>query len=318
MALKQTKGYANFRGIIGGIERLKTAIEKKENGMAYYENDKIKKITFSIKTSDDNVNYIRMMAFKNQESAWISKFNDKLKKSETVKIKFEERVRPMKDGWQLIGTKMRSKGDENTVSLVQLDAIDYLLSNFNDGDSVFVNASKENSVYNDKCKSEYELKSLFSTKEPVDFSAEDFEEQADFSEEFVFNSIVTVDTTSFVKGYTIDYRQNVVEVDYVVEDIDKEVAEYFTTQVEFGDLVKVEGIINNRVKYVYHESEESEGAKALSGRTTKTTKQNSGSRVKEIESENKSIQIIGIDNVVKGAYTNEDLFPDEEDSDLPF
>lgn len=320
MPKKTKKGYTNFRGIIGGIERAKSAIEKGDKSVNYYESDKVKKITFSIKTSEGNIHYIRVMAFKNTSSAWLSRYNKETKKNETKEIKFEERSRTY-DDWSLIGVKMKSQNDENVVSLVTLDAIDYLISNFNDGDGVFISGKKENSEYNDKKRCEYELDKIFAAKGVIDFGEEDFEEQSDFSEEFIFEEAIDAGDMTFVKGYTIDYKEDITAVEYLVEKEDADVGEYFKNSLNFGDLVKVEGIINNRVVYKYREAEESEDSDApLVGRKTKTSKQRSNQQIREIESENRSIQIIAIEEVVSEAYSKAELDMEDVDldSDLPF
>ena len=316
--LKETKGYANFKGIIGGLDVIKNG---KAKDYQYKDDEKLTKMQFSIKTSEDNMHYIQLIQFKmgkSRDQVWIVRYDKETKKSETTTMDWSERNEPLHDGWRIIGVDLKAKGDDERKSMVAEDAIEYIKDNFNDGDSVFIGTQVSHREYKDKTYDQFDIKKVFATKDPVDFEAEDFEEIADFNEQFVFDNVAVVDNEGFVKGYSISYNGDITPIQYVVRD--KDVLNYFKENVNFGDLLKAEGIVNNRVVYKYRDAEkDEEDSGVLVGKQTKSSKQNS--RIREVESEDKSMEIIGLSDHVKGAYTEEDLGTinlDDDDSVIPF
>jgi hypothetical protein len=315
--LKQTKGFANFKGIIGGLDAIKKGKAKE---FQYRDDEKLKKMQFSIKTSDDNMHYVQLIQFKmgkSRDSVWISRKDDETGNFETQEIPWEKRNDPLTDGWRIIGVSIKATGDENAKSMVAEDAIEYIKDNFNDGDTVFIGADLSHSDWKDSVYHNYDIKRMYIAKEDIDFEDEEFEETADFNEQIIFDSIAVVEGEGFLKGYTVDYKKDKTEVQYVVRD--KDVLNYFKETAKFGDLVTVEGIVNNRVVYKYRdakEDEESDGV--LVGRQTKSSKRNS--QIREVEYEDKTLEIIGVSKNVEGAYDEKDLEIVDigDSSDIPF
>lgn len=319
--LKQTKGYAQFRGIIGGLERVKDAITNRKESRQYLDSDKIKKLQFSVKTSEDNLIYVEVKQFKTGNSlknVYISKRDEESKKTETKAVPFNERHRNFDDGWRIIGVALKSNNDEYAKNFVPYDAIDYILENFNDGDSVFVNAEMSHSDNGEgKFYTNYEVKRMYVTHDPIEFDAEEFEEQSEFVEDVIYADIVDTGENAFVKAYAVDYRGEPNECQFMIEAQDKEIIDFFNSEVNIGDVVSLEGIVNNRVVYSYRDAEEDESDdKPLVGRKTKSSQNKS--KIREIESENRSLQIIGIADIKKGMYTAEELGTDDLQDDLPF
>lgn len=319
--LKQTKGYAQLRGIIGGLDRVKDAITTRKETKQYTDNDKIKKLQFSVKTSEDNMIYVELKQFKTGNSlknVYISKRDEDTNKTETKAVPFNERHRNFDDGWRIIGVSLKSNNDEYAKNLVPYDAIDYVLENFSDGDSVFINAEMSHTDNGEgKFYTSYEIKRMYVTHDPIVFESEEFEEQSDFTEDIVFAEVVDTGDNAFVKGFAINYRGEPQDCQFLIDKSDKEVIEFFKTDVKFGDVVSLEGIINNRVVYKYREaSEEEKDDKPMVGRKTKSSQNNS--KIREIESENRSLQIIGVTDVKRGMYTAEELGTDDLQDDLPF
>ena len=62
--LKQTKGYANLRGVIGGLNKIKEDIQNGKDNRNYMDGEKIKKLKFSVKTAEDNMIFVEMKQFK--------------------------------------------------------------------------------------------------------------------------------------------------------------------------------------------------------------------------------------------------------------
>ena len=322
--LKQTKGYAQLRGIVGGLERVKEAITNGKEVNQYLENDKIKKLQFSIKTSENNMIYVELKQFKTGNSlknVYISKKDEETGKFETRPISFNERHRNFEDGWRIIGVSLKSNNDEHSKNFVPYDAIDYILENFNDGDSVFVNTEMSHSAGKDgKIYTNYEVKKMFVTHEPIDFKSSEFEEFCDFEETIIFDTSYPSEDGVIIQAYTVDYTLSPKPVEFLVKDKDKEVADFMSKELKTGDLLKVIGIVNNRAVYRFEkiESDSSDGSNIL-GRKTKREEQKTQPRYeKYIDFEEKNLQIIGldVDTIKKGQYSQSDF--EDDDSDVPF
>ena len=324
--LKQTKGYAQLRGIIGGLDRVKDAITTRKETKQYTDNDKIKKLQFSVKTSEDNVIYVELKQFKTGnalKNVYISKKDEETGKYETIKKPFNERHINFGDGWKIIGVSLKSNNDEYAKSMMTYDAIDYILENFEDGDSVFINAELSHND-NERVKIKYnlEVNKIMVTHEPINFNSEKFIEQSEFQDEFIFRHSYPDEGGLVVVGYTVKYDFTLVNSVYIVKNEDREVIDYIENNLSAGDVVKVIGNINNKVKYNLIEIEqESDTNSNIIGRKTKSEKNKSKPRYeKEIEYEERNLQIIGIDvdSIKKGAYNLSDIEGQEEDDGLPF
>lgn len=318
---EKTKGYSNFRGIIGGL----TAIKEGKSKWGFVEDEKKKSLQFSVKTSDNNVHYIRINQWKTgkaMDSAWISKKDEESGKFETIKINWDDRLKKLEDGWRLIGIALKSANDEYTQNFVAYDAIDYILENFEDGDAVFVGV--ENSYYEGQngTKNNYDLKKMFYAKDGVDFEAEDFEETADFEQTIIFNNCYPDADGLVINAFTVGFTGELCPTQFLVKNIDKEVIKYFEKEIKIGDVLNVFGVVNNRVEYelIKIESEESSG-NSLGRKTKSVANREKPKYEKNILFEEKNLQITGldIDSIEQGKYTEDDLLGDEFDEDeVPF
>lgn len=305
--LKQTKGYANFRGVISGLHN-------RRSGSSKTEMDWGTKLLFFIKTSEHNSIPVELIQFKSQigRPVYISN-RDEDGKIETKPVEWSQRNQKF-DGWQLIGTSVRSKNHEEVSNLVPIDAIEYILDNFEDGDSVFVNCDITRSESGDKKYTNYTIKRIYATNEPIDFEAEDFEEITDFREEFVYNEFFVnkKDNKAFVSGNVINYGDKVVPVVYTVElktDDDKAIVDYLEKNSSYGDVLTVEGIIHNRV---IGEWIENETTQRVVGRGRQSFQR--PERTFIIKGEKKEFQILSIADVKKGLYTKSEFEAVDDDT----
>jgi len=206
---------------------------------------------------------------------------------------------------------VKTPNDEKTQYLLPEFAIDEILENFDDGQSVVIVAEKTVSG-SDTAYNQYVIKRMFIMKEKdkdtkeeklasVNFDAEDFIEQADFEDEFIFNSIQkkSKEKRAEIDGYAVAYTGNIVPVKYVVDwseySEDEEVANHILKNCKFGQQIKVEGVVHNRV--TYGEVKSTEGV----GRNTKSSKPR-----REITGERRELQVIKFDKVVK-TYTEKEV-----------
>jgi len=313
--LKQTKGYVNFKGIIGGLDAIKDGTSK----YGWTDDEKIKKMQFSIKTSDNNMHYVQLIQFKmgkSRENVWISRKDEATGKYDTQKLAWDRRNEPLTDGWRIIGVNIKATGDDETKSMVADDAIEYIKDNFNDGDSVFIGGKVSHSDWKGKTYHNFEITKMFATRDPVNFEDEKFEEISDFNEQFIFNSINVIENEGFVIGFTVSYNGDKTEVQYIIRD--GEVTDYFKSSVGFGDLLRIEGIVNNKVVYKYRDPEKDEKDDGLLVGKQNRSSQQKG-KIREIEYEDKTLEIIGVDDNVKNAYDEKELeIIDIDDDDIPF
>lgn len=318
--LKQTKGTATLRGKIYGLEN-ENAVEVK---------DKFRKLKFRVNTDSDNAHFVELIDFTNKNKVSfriISPIDkevysyvmvdysfhdasiDELKEVFADDMDIEEKLSEVgividdleEANVMLAGTiAVKSEMDESTNYLLAEFAIDEILNSFKDGDSVVVVAEKTVSGI-DRAYNQYAIKKIFASKELIDFNADDFIEQAEFVDEFIFNSVMkkSKEKRAEIEGYGVAYTGMTMPVNYVVDwneyAEDEDVANHFVKNVKFGELVKVEGVVHNRVTY---------GEVASSEGVGRSTRANAPRR--EITGEKRELQIIKFDKVV-GKYTEKQL-----------
>lgn len=318
--LKQTKGVATFRGKIYGLEN-ENALEVK---------DKFRKLKFRINTDSDNAHFVEMIDFtnKNKVSFRILSPNDKdvyafinvdyslhdasfedLKQAFADDMEVEEKLSEAgisiddleEEHIMIAGTiAIKSEMDDKAQYLLPEYAIDEIMNSFKDGDSVVIVADKTVSGI-DRAYNQFAIKKILVAKEPIDFDASNFAEQSEFTDEFIFSSIMkkSKEKRAEIEGFGVAYTGSTVPVTYVVDwneySEDEEVANHFVKNVKYGDLVKVEGVIHNRV--TYGEVKSAEGV----GRSTKANKPR-----REITGEKRELQIIKFDKSL-GKYTEKQL-----------
>ena len=331
--LKQTRGYAQLRGVIGNLDKIKKDLLEGKSNKNLIDTETIKKLSFSVKTSKDNVIFVEIKQFKTgnaMQFAYVSKRDEETGKYQTNKINFSDRHRQLNDGWRLIGVSLKGKDDDVVKNLVPYDAIDYILENFEDGDGVFVNAEIAHSDNGDRQYTNYEVKKMFVTRDekgqykPIDFDAEDFEEQAEFSDELIYDSSYPSERGLEITAKYVNYDKTLHDVSLVVKNNTgcDEISEYVEQNFKRGDLVTFGGIINNRVEYeevVIDEEVEAEPQSNVLGKKTKSMQRSTRKNTqRQIKSEDRSLQItaLDLDKIKQGFYSDADL--DGETSDLPF
>lgn len=308
---KETKGYANFKGIISGLHNRRKGSSRADESWGT-------RLRFFIKTSEHNSIPVELTQWRSQvgKPVYIS---TRLEEGgfETKPIDWAQRKESF-EGWQLIGISVRSKNHEETSTLVPIDAIEYIENNFNDGDSVFVSCNIRRSESGDKKYINYEISRIYSTFEELDFEVDNFEEVSEFKEDFIFDSYFAdkKEGKLFINAKTIQYGDKVTPAVYTVwtnTEEDKEVANYIAKNCNFGDILSVTGIVHNRVIGEWVENEGSSGG--IVGRQTKSF--GKPSRQFITKGELKEYQIIGIESIVNGAYTKADFETSMAADDTP-
>lgn len=329
--LKQTKGRVTMRGKVFGLEN-ENALDNRE---------KFRKLKFRINTSADNAHFVELIDFAKKDKVYFrvaspddkdvavfvgldymfhdSSFDeliDAFKEDMDIEETFSDAgIDPdelKEEHVRMNGTvAIKSAKDDKAHYMLPEYAIDKILEEFEEGQSVVIIAEKTVSG-TDTAYNQYSIKRMFIMKDKakdgkpetvseIDFNDPEFLEQADFEDEFIFNSIMKKpkEKRAEVEGYAVSYTGATVPVKYVVDwneyPEDEEVANYILKNCKFGQQIRVEGVVHNRV--TYGEAKSTEGV----GRSTRSNKPR-----REIVGERRELQIIKFDKVVT-TYTEAEV-----------
>jgi hypothetical protein len=225
-----------------------------KNGRAW------KRIQFQVDTTPTSKIYVEMMG-NEMDKAYA--YNRKEKK--TMSIDWEKRnSQKLPSGYVLI------KPD--------YDKIDEIKEKFDDGDDVLITGSIQYSEYQDKPQYRCVIKNARETSKPINFEAENFKEENEFTQEL---TIVNVDYDKeeqkvYVTAYIIQDRgknnlpdvQTAVFVNYPEKD--KAFAKTLLS-FKFGDTLKIQGVINSKI--ITEEIEQADGWGKVNTVITKSIKE---------------------------------------------
>lgn len=264
--LDQTKSYFKVEGKVVGMDREGTYREG-EVEQGKNEGKTWRSIRFGVQTSEENTIYVELFGM---EQDFIYPWSQKAKKSQ--KIAFEKRNNPP-SGYHVIGVNIGLENDEKgkqvRKSLVELDAVEYIHSVLTNGESIQVTGKVEYGEYENKKgdkvpQTRFIIGSIFTTKEEINFDAEDYKEVCVFDQEFVYvdSEYEEEDGKRYVTARVIGYADKWQDVTLVI-DADKseglkKLSDNFG-KLKFGKLIKVIGKPVNRVDMVEVEVEDDEG-----------------------------------------------------------
>lgn len=292
--LIQHKGNFQLRGIITGKDP-ETA--RKGNG---YKEGKIEKginagnpyraIRFLVKTSPDNIIPVELFGQPRKQAVWYSR-----KEKKSIKIDWAKRFNQPPDGYELI--------------LPEYDLVKKIDDDFKDGDSVFINGEFRFSTYKDqqgnvRPQTQYIIRSIYHTTNPVDFESENFKEQNTFEQEIVIQDIMEDSKVKklFVSAYVIGYGGT---FNPAMFEINTETADATFIRnmksLKFGDQIKVNGYIHNRA--LTEEVCDNDGW---------------GQKVKSVTNYYRALEIVGAfgDTLQKKLYKEEDFIVNDSTSTM--
>lgn len=223
-----------------------------------------------------------------------------------------------------VGFERDDEGNLKTEGLPRYVSSQLIYDNIDNGDSVVIEGEvrytrSTNRSGQDVLYTNYTIERLFKI-EDIDFEAKDFEEVTYFEQEMVFvdADVDKQDKKVYVTGRTIDYREQFVDSQFVVDFSDGEggndedmvkLANAFDKRFNFGDVINVFGDTTRRVVVEEVEdelSEEDNLLASLGGRSRPSYapgRQTSRTYVEEMK-------IYGVDGWEKGVYTDEDFIQD--------
>lgn len=305
MALQTTKkSYANFKGTISGLHNRK-------NGSSKTEYDWGTKLQFFVNTDEHNGIPVAITSFSNRigEDVYIST-TDRSTSRETKTIDWDRRNEDF-EGWQLIGLQVRGKDQPATSTLVEHDAIDYILNNFEDGDVAFIQCEVTRSLSGEKTYTNYDIKRMYTSEGEFDPKAEGFKEVSEINDTFAFKEMAVNSEKATIKGVIVQRNDKLIEIEYVIpakEEIDQAIIKYMKENCNLGDVLRIDGIVHNRV---IGEFVETESKKSLVGRSASSF--GGGGKRFVVKGEQKELQIIGISDLQKAVYSKDDLTAKEFD-----
>ena len=199
-----TRGYAKFKG---EITRLKDESIKDD-----YANDRCKKISFSVKTSENNEIPVTLFGYKGN-NVLFSPQTKKGEKRDLIEVSWENRNTPPEEGARLfMGVQLKGEGDKEVQTFTTYDAIDKIAAKFKNGDKVFIQAQTNPQQYEGQdgkkvTRMDYEIQKIFVAKEEIDFEAEDFVEMSNFQQRGIYlGSEEVKDEETGEKSLAIDLR----------------------------------------------------------------------------------------------------------------
>ena len=232
--LVQGKGYGTLRGIIVGKTAPRKNFEFEEkldkNGKKY------RKMKLMVKTSENNVITTELFGGVRDE---VYAYNNKLKQSK--KIPWARKDDKLPEGFAFINP-------------IEFDLVKEVHESYQDGDSVFVKIEPQFSTYEDqqgvtKQQVKFIVKNIYKATEPINLTAEKFEEEAKFVQDVVIRDVSEdiKEKKLFISAYINLYGGKFEPADFIVETVKDPQFAKNMKGLKFGDVVKINGIIQNRM-----------------------------------------------------------------------
>lgn len=236
--LQQTKSSFRIRGVIQGKDNPTRRNGYREgvvkNGAS--AGKPYRSIRFLVQTAPDNKIPVEMFGMVRDTANW---YNRQLQ--DNKKVPWEQRYNEPPAGYELIKP--------------EFDQIQEINENFKDGDSVVVVGEIRFSTYegqdgNIRQQKTYSIKNIYESTEDVDFENENFIEDNEFGLDIIVNDVMKVpqDEKTVISFYTVDYRGDFYPGQG--EILHSNVSNGFLrniSRMKFGDFMRVNGIIHNRV-----------------------------------------------------------------------
>ncbi|TCI26681.1 hypothetical protein EVJ32_04720 [Exiguobacterium sp. SH5S4] len=313
MAFQPTRGLVKLKG---QITRMNERSVKDD-----FDNERCKKISFALKTSEVNEVPVQIFGYKN-DKVYYSEKSPKGEKSKIVSVDWADRYEAPSEGAQLIGTHIKAEGQEEITILTSYEAIDKVYESFKNGDWVFIQGSTSPNSYESNGETRttmnIEIDKIYASKEDKSFGDEGYEEMATFKQKGVFlgaekvKNEETKETEVHVDLRIIqDKEGKFTDFTYVVPaktDSSKKLANGLLKKVKAYDEVVLMGYVRNEaiVEEVELDEEDDWGGETVAGFGTAVT------------SYRRVYEVVGFDTAYwkenKEKYKESDFEPDDFDS----
>lgn len=293
-----------------------------DRGYAEDENQGMwQRIRFGVKTSPTNEVPVELFGYKGDAFYWSKE------KGQSFKVDFEDRYnkpKGVKDA-HMMGVGVNHKGTkEGLENLHKYDAVQAILDNFSDGDSVQITGQVEYSSYEKEgetvVQKSYSIDRITKFNDPIDFDKEDFKEVSSFEGTFVFLDIDKVKDEDDKVYFDVTSRVvtkkdgTFIDTEFQIPERKAKMSKAFKKSLKWGDEIKVKGLLRNEAIQTEVEDEEEDewGSEEVAGYG------------KPITTYKRSMDIVHFDQDYwkegddskglppgKGKFTPEDFEPDE-------
>jgi len=252
--LQQTKGFFKLAGIVSGVKRNDFYTEK----MTQTDNPKPRRsIKFAVQTSPENKVFVTLGA-QPRDKVYFSKRSEIKGEKSTVKaVDWDNRKSFKEDDFKIIGTniglvkKQDADGKEinDIQTLVEYDAVEYIKEHLQDDMHVFVRGHMEYSRFEDRNIKQYAIDQIY-LSHPIDFTAEDFNETANWEQPIAFRSVEkdpSEENKFILTGSIVNYN-DIVETDFVIRT--PKIAQTLKKNLKPYNLIKIYGDLIGYVQEV--------------------------------------------------------------------
>lgn len=266
--LKQTSSTFQLRGVVTGTKSKK--FYQSGTGKNY---NSWNVIEFGVMVNDKKPVYVKLNGYPRSE-VYYYKRGENNAKGVTQRVAWANRKQAPGDGFRLIGVNISTgkNGDGQNINemFTEWDAVEYLHNNLKDGDNVFIRGKVEFDTYTDKNgnvqrKITLVPNQIFYTQDPVDFNADNFEEEALFETDLVYTGIEKETdehdkpTGRFIlTGYSVKYS-DIVPVQFIVDADHAKLASNLRKKMKPYNSIHVYGKMNVIVDTTAVEEDEDDG-----------------------------------------------------------
>jgi len=153
-----------------------------------------KKLIFALETAPENIINVEAFGWKKNDDDEIL---INLPNRESKKIPYADREW-LEEGQSIVGTSVKDPKTNNVVTLLDVDAVDFIHNNFKIGDSVFVNLKSEVDTYRNTLK--WTISKFYPCNKEIDFESPDFEEVNNGVQWVIFDNVKDKVLNTFVIG----------------------------------------------------------------------------------------------------------------------
>ncbi|MBX6362191.1 MAG: hypothetical protein IRZ03_19235 [Acidobacterium ailaaui] len=299
--LEQTKHSFKLRGVITRLDS-SNAVKTGETG----NHKPYKRLSFGVKTSELNEIFVELFGMEKDK---VFAYNQKEQKS--LQLDWNKRHN-VPEGYQIIGVRVNPGEESEAEYLTEMDAVEKILENFKDGDSVYIGGDLVINAYTnnngDKIKSiRYQIRSISKLKNDLDFDSENFKETNAFESTIVYINGEKADNEFVITGRHISHDETFEDYTYVVDlNKFKKLASNIKKNLKFGDVIKLKGHCWNHV--ITEELDDTDDGDDWGGEDP--------NGIDVITRHEAKLEVTNVDTKswVKGKYKEEDFLPfDTED-----
>lgn len=252
--LKQTSATFQTRGVVFGMKKGKAYQSGTTKNGGNWNS-----IEFGLNINNNKPIFIKLNGFPRSEVYYYKGAEKKGEKGTTKKVAWKDRKKSPGEGFRLIGVNVSTGKDEEGKNVnemfVEYDAVEHLHNSLKDGDSLFVKGNMVFSTFtnrNGQTQKKVELvpTQISYTQEPINFSADDFNEMAEFENTLVFSDIEKEtdsegkNTGRFIlTGYSIGYS-TIEPVSFIINADHAKLAANIKKKLKSSNSIKTYGRID--------------------------------------------------------------------------